>query len=471
MKITAPNKATAREVLSGRGYSIVSLHRISRGPERHIPALLVLILGVGGLYYALPYLRQSIMNPTPPPAERLAFYGQLQGLQKDQTVRVAVSLPEFSQEFHLDEVHLNARGEFSVTLPYPRQKNPTHCSVTIGAEGYAPLSFPELAFEDRRCNLPPSRMVSLENPEETPSPTPSEAPEPEPESPEPSPTPEETPEPVVKGWDKMKFTLKAGVGMEGVVTLGQPIDDTTLDWLGEPTHQDSKQTVWGEDKFLVEATTDPVDGTVSHLRFRGVRAALDNGLYLGAPSSKVHSLLPEAQKETGMVAGTVDFLTAGLVVRVWSRAVNEFQIEPLNERGWRFELLKVEPGFGVGPLRLGQTVTQEALDLLGQPGYRQEGQREQPHSGVIRWGHPGDRCIEVTLGDGRQVDVITSVRVLGVRAITARKVFLGATESKLKRAYPEAREGVTDDFTSAILKLPGLVFVVRDQKLAEMRVY
>ena len=221
---------------------------------------------------------------------------------------------------------------------------------------------------------------------------------------------------------------------------------------------------------MLKIERDKENLRLTRVVLRGLRATTRDGLYLGAPVDKLKQLAPEAQKEAGPDSNSSDFLTPGLVLRVRSRQLDEMIVEPANNEGWRFEKLMVEPGVGVGPIKLGQNLSPEVFELLGEPTYKRPPERGQANSGMVRWGTPG-HMVEVTQHNGHSPDVVTSVTVQGVRAITSRKVFLGSSQAKLTRAYPDAKEGLSEDFSTTVYKLPGIQFVLKQQRLVEMRVY
>ncbi|MGE0493151.1 MAG: hypothetical protein AB7S38_28325 [Vulcanimicrobiota bacterium] len=482
-RLVADDEQHARETLAGRGYRILHLSRLTQGMRPFMPALTALGIGVLLLLVALP-VAHRLMFTQPVELPTFEVRGSVRGLTTGQDqIRLMVTLPESGRQVGLDTVRVAADGSFKAAVAYPGNDPPRLCSVTVGAEGYAPISHSDLKIQGEPpvVELPESHLVEAREaaPPETPEPVATTEPAPEVTStPSPSPVPVSTPAPTatptpeveVRGWDKMRLVVLPGEGLKELASLGEPMSGEAFTLLGPPASETPASLVWGGGAKMLKIERDKENLRVTRVVLRGLRATTSEGLYLGVPVDKLKELAPEAQKEAGPDSNSSDFLTPGLVLRVRARQLDEMIIEPPNREGWRFEKLVVEPGLGVGPIKLGEKVSAEAYQLLGEPTYTRPPERGQANSGLVRWGTPG-HMVEVTTHNGRAPDAVTSITVQGVRAITERKVFLGSSQAKLTRAYPDAKEGLSEDFSTTVYKLPGIQFVLKQQRLVEMRVY
>ncbi|MGE0488070.1 MAG: hypothetical protein AB7S38_02525 [Vulcanimicrobiota bacterium] len=279
-------------------------------------------------------------------------------------------------------------------------------------------------------------------------------------------------------WEKLRLTVTPGQSV-GSVTLGQPVPEATLKFLGLTAEeipatqgQDGSGVImWGEQGsqsyqrgLLVHLGRDADPKLVESIRVRAIRASTERGVYLGAPAILIRQKYPEAQQDGS------DWRIPGLIFTVEKGKVAEMQVLPLERESWRFAPLTASPGRGCGPLELGKPLSPEALELLGPPTARQNA-GGTPSSGFARWAGGEGRLIEVRLHDGRRATNIGSVLLRKVNVMTDRKLRLGDSLDEVKRTYPEGRLGVSTESGIEHWKLPGMKLILRRGQLEAIELF
>ena len=265
-----------------------------------------------------------------------------------------------------------------------------------------------------------------------------------------------TPEPILP-WHQRKWEVTPGKGIENLVVLG----DKELRQAITPGSQPAR---WEGPKGEMFALKLDAKGTVSRIRIEGMRALTKEGLYLGAPVDLVRQAHPEAEKVFDMATGQSHFLIDGLAIYFSGGKVNAFEVETKGIQGWRFVRLTIEPGKAVGPLILGEPVSEEALARLGEPEESKTRDRL-----VYRWG-AGPRSLEaIGVRKGSKVR-LELVVVRGLKVATTRGVGMGAPLAKVPRVYPEAQEGLTGKSNQKEWRIPGM-FARGATTIEEFRVF
>ncbi|MBI3927890.1 MAG: hypothetical protein HY319_20280 [Armatimonadetes bacterium] len=287
-------------------------------------------------------------------------------------------------------------------------------------------------------------------------------------------------------WSKIRIKVTPGHGA-GSLLLGKPIPEAARKTLGltneEVPAEDgpgSGLVLWGKEssrRFLQGILVRLDDGKsrahIHSIELKGVRALTDQGVYLGAPATAVAARYPEAQRDYDPVEQREEWYLEGLVLRMSRGRVAEMIVEPGNARPWRFTPLTVWPGKSAGPIELGKPLSKEVYRALGEPTYRRDATAGQG-SGLVRWSLPGPqpaRKVEAILHDGRNPQSVLAVRVKGVRAMTDRKVRLGDPVAAVRRAYPDGKLGLHEQYDTDVWKIPGLNFLLRDDRVEELFVY
>ena len=133
---------------------------------------------------------------------------------------------------------------------------------------------------------------------------------------------------------------------------------------------------------------------------------------------------------------------------------------------WRQPRLLITPGVGLGPLKIGEKIPQQAFDLLGSPTRKSpylsdDGKPIADASvyGVFMWRDPSKPDyyvggIDVFLKDG----LIEEIKVLnGVRAYTSEGVTMGSSFEKARKIYPQAKvTSLGGGSMGKVLTIPGL---------------
>lgn len=475
LSLTCDTAEQARRVLDGRGYRILAVER-ERGPWHGIlrsfliSSFVVALLAAAGLF-----AYQELRKPAPSGPQGLTLRGEIQGLEDPApAIRLLVHLPEVSKHIDVADVRLDGQGRFEEKIPIKAWKAPTVCTVTVGLAGFQTVVHEGLpiAGDPPACSVPATRLSRIvAQPESPPTAEPSSAPA------ELSPTPgAQTPRPAAPGdWRKARLVALPGQGLLGILRLEEPVPTDIERFLGKPDLRTDNLWRWGPgpaDRLQKGVELALEDGGVEKVTIRGLRAATEQGLFVGAPAAQVAVSYPEAQREAGPEPESADWLTPGLVLRIEAGKLVELVIRPKRVLGWRFQRFEVEPGLRAGPLELGRPVSKEALSLLGPPDLQKPARADELHSGLVRWGEPqSERRIELTLHNGRSVEGISSITLRGVRAVTDQDVYIGGPADRLAAIAPDLQEEPSADFHTSVWKLPGLTLTARDGEIVEMKIY
>lgn len=115
---------------------------------------------------------------------------------------------------------------------------------------------------------------------------------------------------------------------------------------------------------------------------------------------------------------------------------------------YRFEII---PGESVGPIVLGEPLSEKVYEELGRPSETMEN--------TAVWGVVESfelvRGLSVALESGR----VKSVELNNVRAVTNRGVYLGMSTVEARKRYPKSIAQWSDFYDATILKVPGLTMI------------
>ncbi len=277
---------------------------------------------------------------------------------------------------------------------------------------------------------------------------------------------------VLPDWDTLRLTVEPGRGLPGLV-LGEPLPEEWSAPLGEPNHtfdyhdtgERYRKLVWGEHKDgrllrgvgLFTLGTEQ-NSQILDLRIRKVRASAARfEVFLGLPVERLKQRAEMTQQE-----GQTSYLLPGLAMLVEESNLVEFRIVPLETASWRFAEWPIEIGRGVGPLLLGQTLSEEALEHFGPPTVQERAR--------VLWRSPdGSQEVEVVVDrPGRR---ISRIRGTGINWKTESGLGLGASEESFLKVHPKGRSSFGLDTDERVVRLPGLRATFRSDSLATFDIF